>query len=80
MVELFKDPSTIKWGSVVQMGIKEGAVGLSENDYYKEKVPEAVRTAVDTAKSDISSGKITAKSYFGMTEDEYKKLVSSVAP
>lgn len=80
MVTLFKDPSTIKWGTVSQMGIKEGAVGISDNDYYKANVPEEVRKAVDTAKEDITNGKIEVKSYFGMTEDDYKKLVSSVNP
>ena len=80
MITLFTDPSTIEWGTLKPMGIAENAVGLAENDYYNEVVPEDVRAAVDQAKSDIADGTIVVKSYFDGTEDDYSALIDTVTP
>jgi basic membrane lipoprotein Med (substrate-binding protein (PBP1-ABC) superfamily) len=60
------------------MGVAENAVGLSQNDYYAEVVPQEVQDAVDQAIEDITSGKIVVKSYFDGTEDDYQALIGSV--
>ncbi len=79
MVSLFKDPSAIEWGTLKAMGVAEDAVGLAENDYYKEVVPEEIRDAVEKAKEGIKDGSIVVKSYFDGTEDDYAALISSVS-
>lgn len=78
MVSLFKDPSTIEWGTLRAMGVAEDAVGLAENEYYEEVVPQEVRDAVETAKEGIKDGSIVVKSYFDGTEDDYAELIGSV--
>ena len=79
MVNLFKDPSSIAWGTLQAMGVAEDAVGLAENDYYAEGVPQESRDAVETAKNGIKDGSIVVKSYFDGTEDDYAALISSVS-
>ncbi len=80
MISLFSDPSTIEWGTLKAMGIAENAVGISENEYYAEVVPQEVRDAVEQAKADIADGTIVVKSYFDGTEDDYQALLKTVTP
>ena len=79
MVSLFSDPSVIEWGTLKAMGVAEDAVGLAENDYYAEVVPEEIRNAVEEAKEGIKDGSIVVKSYFDGTEDDYTALIGSVS-
>ena len=79
MVSLFSDPSAIEWGTLKAMGVAENAVGLAENEYYEEVVPEEVREAVETAKEGIKDGSIVVKSYFDGTEDDYTALLDTVS-
>lgn len=78
MVTLFSDVDSIEWGTMKAMGVAENAVGLAENEYYAEVVPQEVRDAVETAKEGIKDGSIVVKSYFDGTEDDYTALISSV--
>ncbi len=78
MVSLFEDPSSIEWGTLRAMGVAEDAVGLAENEYYEEVVPEEVREAVEEAKEGIKDGSIVVRSYFDGTEDDYAELIGSV--
>ena len=80
MISLFRDPSTIEWSTLKAMGVAENAVGLSQNDYYAEVVPQEVQDAVTQAIDDIASGKIVVKSYFDGTEDDYQALIGTVTP
>ncbi len=79
MVTLFSDPDSIEWGTLKAMGVAENSVGLSENDYYNEVVPQEVRDAVEAAKEGIKDGSIVVKSYFDGTEDDYQELIKSVS-
>ncbi len=78
LVKLFRDPSTIEWGSVAAMGLNEDAVGLVENEYYEEVVPQEVRDAVKEASEGIKDGSIEVKSYYYGTEADYSALIKSV--
>ena len=78
MVSLFSDPSAIEWGVMRAMGVAEDAVGLAENEYYEEVVPQEIRDAVETAKEGIKDGSIVVKSYFDGTEDDYTALLGTV--
>lgn len=80
MVELLSNPESIPWGTLAEMGLKEGAVGLAENEYYRTNVPEEVQKAVEEATEGIRQGNIKVDSYFTISADEYEELVSSVAP
>ena len=78
MVSLFTDPSVIEWGTLKAMGVSEDAVGLADNAYYEEVVPQEVRDAVEKAKEGIKDGSIVVKSYFDGTEADYQALIGSV--
>lgn len=80
MVNLLENPDDIKWGTVMQMGIKEGAVGLAENDFYKENVPADLQEKIKKAIEDVKSGKIEIQSYYTMDKKKYQELIQSVAP
>lgn len=78
LVRLFRDPSTIEWGTVQSFGLSEDAVGLVKNEYYEEVVPQEVRDAVDKATEDIKDGTIVVKSYYDGTESDYSAIIHSV--
>lgn len=46
------------YGSVLLLGLEEGAVGISENDQYMSLVPESVRVEIDALAAKIASGEI----------------------
>lgn len=71
---------SIKWGAAETLGLKEEAVGLSDNKYYQQIVPQDVRTAISDASKKIISGDLKVSTAFGKTTDEIKKIIDSVKP
>ncbi|QQA44216.1 BMP family lipoprotein [Pelagovum pacificum] len=53
---------TAAYGTTLLLGLADGAVGISKNDYYMESVPEEVRTQVDEIEQQIINGEITVDS------------------
>lgn len=49
---------TAPYGSATLLGLADGAVGISKNEYYMKTVPEDVRTEVDEIEAKIISGEI----------------------
>lgn len=49
---------TAKYGTSSILGLKEGAVGISENKFYKKLVPEAIREQVREQEKKIIDGTI----------------------
>jgi basic membrane protein A len=49
---------TQEYGKAVLLGLKEGAVGISKNDYYKKLVPADVQAEIDGLEKKIVSGEI----------------------
>jgi basic membrane protein A len=81
LVNVFKNIDDAKWGTLEAMGVKEGAVGIADNDYYEKVVPQDVKDAVKKAEAGIADGSITPKSYFDFaSDDEYQSLIDSVNP
>jgi len=50
---------TQKYGMGELLGLKDGAVGIAENEYYKKIVPADVQTEIDGLEKKIQSGEIT---------------------
>lgn len=71
---------TLPWGEEEQLGLTDGAVGLSDNAYYQKLVPEEVKTAINEATDKIASGEVTVTSAFGLTTDEVTAIINSVSP
>ena len=53
---------TAEYGKGVLLGVKDGAVGISENEYYEKLVPADVRAEVDALEAKISSGELVVDS------------------
>jgi basic membrane protein A len=53
---------TAEYGKGVLLGVKDGAVGISKNEYYEKLVPADVRAEVDALEAKISSGELVVDS------------------
>lgn len=70
-----------EWGKQNSLGLTDNAVGYVDNDFFEATVPEGIRTAMAESKEKIASGELRAKSYYDFAnENEYQKLLDSVAP
>lgn len=70
------EEGTLPWGQEETLGLADGAVGLSENEYYEKLVPEEVRNDIQDAADKIISGEITVDTAFGKTNDEIAAIIS----
>lgn len=67
----------LPYGKYEQLGLKEDAVGLADNDIYKSTVPESIRTKVDDAKKQLLDGKVKLDTAYGMDKNKLKQIISS---
>src|SRR5699024_2928683 len=67
-------------GKTDHLGIKEGGVGLAENDFYKDMVDEATRVEVDELMEKISKGELKVESAYGKSTEEISKARDAVKP
>lgn len=70
----------LQLGTTDNLGIEEGGVGLADNEYYQEMVPEEVRTAVKDLEQKVIDGEVTISSAIGMTTDEISTIRDAVKP
>ena len=66
----------LPFGEAEVLGLKDGVVGIAENDIYKKEVPEDVQKKVEDAKQDILGGKVTVDTAYGMEESKLKSIIS----
>ena len=71
---------TLPWGQEEALGLSDGAVGLSNNEFYQKLVPEDVKVKIDEASDAIARGEISVKSAYGLTTEEVREIINSVAP
>ncbi len=71
---------TLPWGQEEALGLSDGAVGLSDNEFYQKLVPEDVKVKIDEASDAIARGEISVKSAYGLTTEEVREIINSVAP
>lgn len=53
---------TAEYGKSVLLGVADGAVGISKNQYYEKLVPADVRAEVDALEAKIASGELVVDS------------------
>lgn len=71
---------TITWGKPETLGLSDEAVGLADNKYYEQTVPDDVRTTVSDVSKKIISGDIKVSSAFGKSTSEVTTIINSVKP
>ena len=71
---------TQEYGHLEKWGLKEEAVGLAKNDYYKEHTPQEVQTYIDGLEKKLVSGEQKVSTMYGMSQDEFVKIRESVKP
>ncbi len=78
-VKLFEE-GKLEFGKAETLGLKEEAVGLANNEFYMENVPEEMRNEIDEIAGKIKSGEITVSSAFAMDDNAMDELLESVRP
>ena len=82
-VSFFNDVEAGKdvWKKVNHLGLAQNAVGYVDNDFFIQRVPEALRTEMDESRKKIVAGEVKVKSYYDFKDEgEYQALLDSVAP
>ncbi|WP_125154611.1 BMP family ABC transporter substrate-binding protein [Clostridium rectalis] len=70
----------LKWGKAEELGIKEEAIGIAENEYYEKLIPEDMKKVIKDLSKKIVSGEIKVDSAFGMETSKLSQLRNSVKP
>lgn len=70
----------LKYGQAEALGIAEGGVGVADNKYYRELVPERFRNKIKELEQKILNGEIKVSTVFGMPQEQLDKLRQSVRP
>ncbi len=70
----------LTYGKAEALGISEGGVGVADNKYYRELVPEQFRNKIKEIEDKITKGEIKVSTIFGMSQDDLNKLRMSVKP
>ncbi len=68
----------LKFGAGETLGIKEDAVELADNEFYKKLVPAEVRAKIDETEKKISDGTIKVNSGFGLSTEQLNEIKNSV--
>lgn len=68
----------LRWGEEESLGLAEGAVGLSENEFYEKNVPQDVRDLILEVSDKIVSGELKVNSAFGKETSEITDIINSV--
>ncbi|MBE5971781.1 MAG: BMP family ABC transporter substrate-binding protein [Lachnoclostridium sp.] len=70
-----------QWQKVTTLGLKEGAVGYVDNEFFRANVPQEVRDKMAETQEKIFAGEMKIKSYSDFAdESEYQAFLSEVAP
>ncbi|CEP77640.1 BMP family ABC transporter substrate-binding protein [Defluviitoga tunisiensis] len=69
---------TLEFGKMEALGLKEGAVGLADNKYYRQIVPEEMRKKIEELSDKIVNDEIIVNTAFGMSQEELEQIRSSV--
>lgn len=68
----------LQYGVRESLGIKEGGVGIADNEYYQKIVPQAIRDEISELSSKIENGEIVVDTAFGKTNEEIQAIKDSV--
>ncbi|MGL6107858.1 BMP family ABC transporter substrate-binding protein [Romboutsia sp.] len=66
---------TLEFNTHDVLGIKEGQVGLAENDIYTSTVSEDIRNKVNEVSEELKTGKVKVTTALGMDEAKLKEII-----
>lgn len=78
--EYYYQEDKIEWGSMKQMGIKEGVAGIAKNEYYEKNIPDEIKKTVQEIENKVISGEIVVPTAFDMDQNALNELKNSVKP
>ena len=64
-------------GGKITCGIKDGACGIAENDFYKANASKEAQDLVETAKDEIKSDKASIVTAYGLSIDELNAFLEA---
>lgn len=67
-----------KWGTHNAVNLAAGGIGLAENSYYQNAVPEEIRNQIKEISEKIVNGEIKVSTAIGMDSKTYADLKESV--
>jgi len=70
----------LAYGAVEDLGLREEAVGLADNEFFRRNVPQEFIDALEELAEKIVEGEITVDSGLLMSADELRRLRDSVRP
>ncbi|TCL65898.1 nucleoside-binding protein [Hydrogenispora ethanolica] len=68
----------LKWGRAEALGVKEGAIGIAKNEFYKKNIPDKFQKDLENLEKQIVSGKIKVESALGMSTAKLNEIRNSV--
>lgn len=78
-VKLHKE-GKLGYGTAENLGIKEEAIGIADNEFYQRLVPADIRKEIADISAKIVSGEIKVDTAFGMSTEALNALRDSVRP
>lgn len=78
-LDLYKK-GELKIGETEVLGIAEGGVGIADNKFYQEMVPEEIRTEVAALQEQILAGEVEVDTAYGKTTEEIAGIRDAVKP
>lgn len=70
----------VEYGKRELFGIKEGAVGLAQNEYYEKLMSEENRAKVDEIIEKVKAGEIEMTNTAGMSNEDLGKIIDTARP
>ena len=78
LTKMTMNGETEMYGTNETWGIARGAIGLSENDFYRQNTPKEVQDYIAQCKEGITGGSVKVKSAFGMEQDVINTMKNEV--
>lgn len=70
----------LPWGQEEALGIKEGAIGIAKNEFYKKNVPQDFQKIIASFEGQVLAGKLKVDSALGMSTTKLNEIRNSVKP
>lgn len=70
----------VNYGAKEYYGLKEGAVGIADNEFYQKLMSEEDRQIIEELKEKVMNNEVELTETMGLTTDELEKIRDSVRP